>query len=221
MGLELLHRRALGARRRGLRRAGLHLRHARDARRSPSSSPCRSASASRCSSPRWRRRGCAGRSSTLTRPAGRRPVGGVRPVGRARAGPQAASASTSSIARPGRAPIPMLGSVFGDPVRAGERSSPPGIILAIMITPIITSLTREVIETTPPGRPRRRARPRRHPLGDDQRRRHAAHAGRPRRRRDARPRPGDGRDDRRRPRHRLVGADHRATCSRRATRCRP
>ena len=42
-----------------------------------------------------------------------------------------------------------------------------GIILAIMITPIITSLAREVIETTPPIGQGGRARARRDALGDD------------------------------------------------------
>ena len=40
-----------------------------------------------------------------------------------------------------------------------------GLILAVMITPIITSIAREVIETTPADRPRRRAGARARPAG--------------------------------------------------------
>lgn len=44
--------------------------------------------------------------------------------------------------------IPVLESIFG-PNAQGRSFMTAGIILAIMITPIITSLAREVIETTP------------------------------------------------------------------------
>jgi phosphate transport system permease protein len=44
--------------------------------------------------------------------------------------------------------IPVLQSIFGDSPQ-GRSFMTAGIILAIMITPIITSLSREVIETTP------------------------------------------------------------------------
>ncbi|HEY1811804.1 MAG TPA: phosphate ABC transporter permease subunit PstC [Kofleriaceae bacterium] len=44
--------------------------------------------------------------------------------------------------------IPVLGSIFGDSPQ-GRSFMTAGIILAVMITPIITSLAREVIETTP------------------------------------------------------------------------
>jgi phosphate transport system permease protein len=43
--------------------------------------------------------------------------------------------------------IPVLGSLFGPPV-SGASFFTAGVILAIMITPIITSLSREVIATT-------------------------------------------------------------------------
>ena len=46
--------------------------------------------------------------------------------------------------------IPVLGDLFG-PNAQGRSFMTAGVILAIMITPIITSLSREVIETTPPG----------------------------------------------------------------------
>jgi phosphate transport system permease protein len=45
-------------------------------------------------------------------------------------------------------PVPVLGSLFGEP-SGGRGFMTAGIILAIMITPIITSLSREVIDTTP------------------------------------------------------------------------
>jgi phosphate transport system permease protein len=43
---------------------------------------------------------------------------------------------------------PILGTIFGDTPQ-GRSFATAGVILAIMITPIITSLAREVIETTP------------------------------------------------------------------------
>lgn len=43
---------------------------------------------------------------------------------------------------------PVLGSLFG-PASAGRTFLTAGLILAVMITPIITSIAREVIETTP------------------------------------------------------------------------
>jgi phosphate transport system permease protein len=43
--------------------------------------------------------------------------------------------------------IPLIGSFFGSP--QGRSFFTAGIILAVMITPIITSLAREVIDTTP------------------------------------------------------------------------
>jgi phosphate transport system permease protein len=46
--------------------------------------------------------------------------------------------------------IPLLGSIFGDTPQ-GRSFMTAGVILAIMIIPIITSLSREVIETTPPS----------------------------------------------------------------------
>ncbi|HEY5986907.1 MAG TPA: phosphate ABC transporter permease subunit PstC, partial [Streptosporangiaceae bacterium] len=44
--------------------------------------------------------------------------------------------------------VPVLGSLFGPPA-SGASFFTAGIILAIMITPIVTSLSREVIATTP------------------------------------------------------------------------
>jgi phosphate transport system permease protein len=46
--------------------------------------------------------------------------------------------------------IPGLRDVLGEGAQ-GRSFATAGVILAIMITPIITSLSREVIETTPPG----------------------------------------------------------------------
>ncbi len=45
--------------------------------------------------------------------------------------------------------VPVLGRIFG-PVSAGRTFMTAGLILAIMIIPIITSISREVIETCPP-----------------------------------------------------------------------
>ncbi|MEA2825663.1 MAG: phosphate transport system permease protein [Actinomycetota bacterium] len=47
-------------------------------------------------------------------------------------------------------PVPVLNILFGKPVN-GRSFFTAGIILALMITPIITSLTREVFDTVPPG----------------------------------------------------------------------
>jgi phosphate transport system permease protein len=45
--------------------------------------------------------------------------------------------------------VPVLGSLFGTPVGTGRSFMTAGIILAIMVTPIITSISREVISTVP------------------------------------------------------------------------
>ncbi len=45
--------------------------------------------------------------------------------------------------------IPVLGKVFGPPSASGRAFLTAGIILAIMIIPIVTSLSREVIDTVP------------------------------------------------------------------------
>lgn len=47
------------------------------------------------------------------------------------------------------APVPALKSVFGTPVTNGYSFMTAGLILAIMIIPIITSITREVFNTVP------------------------------------------------------------------------
>ena len=72
-----------------------------------------------------------------------------------------------------------------------------GIVLAIMILPIITALSREVFAQTPADAQGGRAGPRRHPLGDDPHRGAAVRPARRDQRRDARPRPRARRDDRR------------------------
>ncbi len=45
----------------------------------------------------------------------------------------------------------MIGNVFGPPSASGRAFLTAGIILAIMIIPIVTSLSREVIDTVPPA----------------------------------------------------------------------
>jgi phosphate transport system permease protein len=47
-------------------------------------------------------------------------------------------------------PVPVLNVLFGKPVN-GRSFFTAGLILALMITPIITSLTREVFDTVPAG----------------------------------------------------------------------
>jgi phosphate transport system permease protein len=44
--------------------------------------------------------------------------------------------------------VPVLGALFGPPI-SGASFFTAGVILAVMITPIVTSLSREVIATTP------------------------------------------------------------------------
>ena len=104
--------------------------------------------------------------------------------------------------------IPVLGSLFGPPV-SGASFFTAGLILAFMVTPIITSLSREVIATVP-AIDREGA----YALGATRwemiRARLAAQPGRHRRRGPARPGPGHGRDDRGRAGHRLVAPDHLA-----------
>ena len=46
--------------------------------------------------------------------------------------------------------VPIIGHLFG-PASSGRTFFTAGLVLAIMITPIITSLSREIIETCPPG----------------------------------------------------------------------
>jgi phosphate transport system permease protein len=45
--------------------------------------------------------------------------------------------------------IPVLNSVFADPSASGKSLATAGVVVAIMITPIITSITREVFATVP------------------------------------------------------------------------
>jgi 5'/3'-nucleotidase SurE len=47
--------------------------------------------------------------------------------------------------------VPVLGRLFGEPSGDGRSFFVAGLILALMVTPIITSITREVFETTPAG----------------------------------------------------------------------
>jgi phosphate transport system permease protein len=45
--------------------------------------------------------------------------------------------------------VPLIGAVFGEPVATGRSFMTAGIIVAIMILPIITSITREIFATVP------------------------------------------------------------------------
>ena len=68
------------------------------------------------------------------------------------------------------ASIPVLGAIFGRD-GSGQSFMTAGIILAIMITPIITSVSPRGVRHRAPRRQGRGARPRRHPVGDDPARR--------------------------------------------------
>ncbi|WP_370291416.1 phosphate ABC transporter permease subunit PstC [Nocardioides sp.] len=46
-------------------------------------------------------------------------------------------------------PIPVIGNLFGEPNTAGRSMLTAGIVLAIMVLPIITAITREVFSRTP------------------------------------------------------------------------
>ncbi len=59
--------------------------------------------------------------------------------------------------------IPVLGTLFGEPT-SGLSFFTAGLILAMMIVPIVTSLSREVIATTPPIEREAALRPRRDAL---------------------------------------------------------
>ena len=107
----------------------------------------------------------------------------------------------------GQSGIPVLDSLFGGQT-SGASFFTAGIILAFMITPIVTSLSREVIATVPAidkegayalGATR---------LENDQRCRLAAQPGRRCRGGAARAGPGHGRDHRGRAGHRLLGHHH-------------
>lgn len=45
--------------------------------------------------------------------------------------------------------IPLLGSIFGDPSASGLAIMTAGIVVGVMITPIVTAITREVFATCP------------------------------------------------------------------------
>ncbi len=71
--------------------------------------------------------------------------------------------------------IPLFGTQNASPARSSSRR----VVLAIMILPIVTAISREVFAQTPAAHKEARPRPRRHPLGDDP---HRGPALRPRRR---------------------------------------
>ena len=95
-----------------------------------------------------------------------------------------------------------------------------GLVLAIMILPIVSAISREVMSDGARRPQGGGARPRRHALGDDPHRRAALLPLGHRRRRDARPRPRDRRDDRGDDPDRRRAPARPTTCSGRATRSR-
>ena len=182
------------------------------ARSSSRSSACswlsRSASASPCSPPRSPPGACARAITTVMDLLGRRPVGRLRPR----------RASTCSSRRCRRwfdtlgqwcAGIPIL-QRCSDRARAASSLLTAGMVLAIMITPIITSVSREVFATVPRNDKEGALALGATRVGDDHRRGAPALARRPHRCGDARARTGHGRDHRGGAAHRWRGqpADH-------------
>ena len=110
--------------------------------------------------------------------------------------------------------------------RPGARCSSSGIVLAVMILPIITAVSREVFLQTPEAARGGGARAGRHPLGDDPDGRAAVRPLRHHQRRDARPGPRARRDDGRRDRpvglrRRHVQPDRLGATRRRSRRTSP
>ena len=134
------------------------------------------------------------------RPARRRPVGGLGPVGVPHLRSLAAEHIYAPIAS-GLNGIPVLGNLFGPPGKnvpaSGASFFTAGIILAFMITPDHHVAGAGGHRDRPGHRQGGRVRARRDPLGDDPRRRLAAQPGRRGRGGAARAGPGHGRDDRR------------------------
>ena len=95
----------------------------------------------------------------------RDPVDRVRPLGVHGVRARRCTRHTSTSATPSRK-VPILGRVFGGPTQ-GASFMTAGIVLAVMILPIVTAISREVLSTTvPQRRQERRARDGRDALGD-------------------------------------------------------
>ncbi len=92
--------------------------------------------------------------------------------------------------------IPIIKELTAEPSKSGLSFMTAGIIVAIMITPIITSFTREVFATTPASLKEAALRHRRDAVGDDPRLGLPAQPRRRGVRRHDRPRPCDRRDHR-------------------------
>ena len=146
------------------------------------------------------------------RAAGRRALGRVRPVGHLLPRPEAAAAPSSGwptgcrSSRSSAAALVTIPNYFI-----------AGLVLAIMILPIVSAISREVMATVPADHKEAALGARRHALGDDPHRRAALLPLGHRRRGDARPRPRDRRDDRRDDPDRRRARSWATTCSARAT----
>ncbi len=82
------------------------------------------------------------------RPARRDPFGRLRALA-----PQGAHrAALERLRRPvpdAFSGVPILGDIFGDPSASGQAFLTAGIVVGIMVTPIVTAITREVFATCP------------------------------------------------------------------------
>ena len=114
---------------------------------------------------------------------------GIRVLGPVIAGPDPAYARSSRTTSAGSRCFDETGVAQGTVFLAA-------IVLAIMILPIITAISREVFAQTPRAQHRGRAGARRDPLGDDPHRGPAVRPARRDQRVDARPGPRARRDDR-------------------------
>ena len=196
---RLRHRGDLGAVVHGLRRLGLHLRDV--PHEPPGPRDCGAGLGADCPAPdgAGTSRDCAHRSgsrSTSWRPC--------RPWSMACG---ACLCSSRRCGRSSRASRPPSARWCRSSVRRlpGPSYFAAGVILAVMIVPIVSAVTREVFASTPTPPARGRPGPGRDPLGRRPDRHAADRPGGTAGRGRPRTRPSDGRDDRRHARDRQLG----------------